>query len=291
MEISNGGIGVSNCSSPLACTIASSQITFVDPKTSGMCATPVKTSITNLINTAAMRLQVNAFSTDHSWIEYPTFGITPGGLQGHSITMIDSQNKFLVYGGQMVSGALSSTLYLFEFDAIQWSVVQPSSAIQPPPLINHAAIFCNATQELVLFGGSTSINSLNNAIWKFNIKTNLWTQVLVVDYSPGFRTLQAFDGVDGKLYVWGGQDSTRNVKGDLWQFNILTSQWQQYSLNSVTPSGKYGSVMRIVNNTNLLLFGGNNGQTDTNELWSFDINLQTWHSLIRIQRTDLRLLP
>ncbi|KAI9332957.1 hypothetical protein BDR26DRAFT_937696 [Obelidium mucronatum] len=301
MDISNGGIGVTNCSSTSACKIASSLITFLDPKTSsGSCSTPMKISISNLISMTSMRLQVNAFSTQlttgfyqgfqqtsyNSWVNIPSFGITPGGLQGHSMTLI-SDNRFLIYGGQKSSGEYSSSLYLFRVDTAQWTLLKPGGSAQPPPLVNHAAVFSSTLQHLVIFGGSSSIATLNNNVWKYLYKTNVWVQVVVNPSisGPGHRTLQAYAFMSEYLYVWGGQDETGNIQGDFWRFDTISNTWDQLptpstgNLGISYPQGKYGSAMASVNGTTLLLFGGNDGNQDFNDLWSFNVNLKLWARL------------
>ncbi|KAJ3031246.1 UNVERIFIED_CONTAM: hypothetical protein HDU68_005585 [Siphonaria sp. JEL0065] len=293
-DSTNGGIGASSCSSQNACRLIASSFTFLDTSSSsGVCSIPIKSSIASLIEMVAMRLQVNALSTElttgfyqgfqqtsnHSWVDISSFGITPGGRLGHSMTAITNNNKFLVYGGQGASGGYSSDLYLFDVDTTQWKNVKPTGSARPPSLSNHAAGFSNTTQELVIFGGSTSVSTLNQDIWKFNYLQNSWQQI-ANNNGPGFRTAQAYAFVNDFLYVWGGQDASRNILGDFWRFNVVLNAWDKLPLTgspeAAFPRGKYGAVMVGVNGTTLLLFGGNDGTQDYNDLWSFNMQSKVW---------------
>ncbi|KAJ3333281.1 hypothetical protein HDU76_009768 [Blyttiomyces sp. JEL0837] len=304
MDVANGGISLAPCSSNLTCELVNKTTTVEDDNKSGTCSTLVKTTLDKLILQVSSRLRTQAYATslsdgffvgalqssNRTWTSFPTFGFDPQGLQGHSISVLFN-NIFLIYGGLTPTGTASNVLFKFEYDYMQWTPMQPVSTSSPPGITNHAAGFCNQTQELVIFGGTLPVSyTVSGDVWKYNYITNTWVLARPSGGGPGKRTNQAYAVIgDTDLYVWGGQDYAFTVVNDLWRFNIPTNAWFPIAVSGTEgidyPEGRYSASMVAVNGTDLLLYGGSNGLNDGNVLWSFNIQSKLWTKLNPDQHT------
>ncbi|WAC39020.1 kelch repeat-containing protein [Pedobacter sp. SL55] len=157
-----------------------------------------------------------------------------------------------------------------------------------------------------------AINYLND-LWEYDPATNNWTWLKgekehnqpgiygvkgTYDASnqPGARTAALTWVVNGKVYLFGGGgygvSSGLGPLNDLWEYDTATNQWKwlKGSDNS-NASGIYGSIgVGHVNNTpsgrslgvactlndKLYLFGGLANANLYNDLWMYDLALNTW---------------
>ncbi|KAJ3069950.1 Negative regulator of mitotic exit, partial [Rhizoclosmatium hyalinum] len=134
-------------------------------------------------------------------------------------------NNILIFGGQTALGATSNQLFNLNFDVSDWQPVIPLSNVQPPGLTYHSAGFSNTTNELIVFGGVLSNNTVSKDLWVFSLTSKTWS--LHQASGPGARTNQASAMIGDNMYVFGGQDASFTVHADLWKLNIPTRVWTQ----------------------------------------------------------------
>lgn len=76
---------------------------------------------------------------------------------------------------------------------------------------------------------------------------------------------------NGKLYVFGGYDSSDNTLGDLWCYDPTDDSWTQLT-SGATP--RYGHSAAVINDT-MYIFGGNK-LPRLNDLWAYDLVNDSW---------------
>lgn len=78
-------------------------------------------------------------------------GTKPEPRYGHSACAF--KNGFMLYGGKLSDGSLSSELWYYDALANAWTLRAPNSTFIPPGLTRHT--LTAVKDELYLFGGST----------------------------------------------------------------------------------------------------------------------------------------
>ncbi|KAJ3105635.1 Coiled-coil and C2 domain-containing protein 2A [Phlyctochytrium planicorne] len=272
MDSTNGGVGLSRCIGE-ACgqLMKTTSVTDVDGYTSS-CAVVSKRVVGDYILQMISRIGMGAVSTgvqfgvlqgvgknfNKTWSKLEGFGFSPEGLVGHTQNQITG-NKFVFYGGQQTSGNLNNRLYFLNMDSLNWtSIVPTEGTVWPPALQNHGMVFQRSTQTLILVGGIGSEGSFNLDVWQYSIPNNTWSIFPTFGMGPG-------------------QDDGANSKKELWKLSLHTQTWTLIQTTSSTcPDATISSSFLSVNNTDLLLFGGTNGISDTSDLWRFSTLSNTW---------------
>lgn len=78
---------------------------------------------------------------------------------------------------------------------------------------------------------------------------------------------------DGYLYLFGGQDSKRQNKSDLYSFNINKSSWEIVKTKGKPPAERCYHEMALINKDNILVFGGIKGSISSIEIMYSDVFL------------------
>jgi N-acetylneuraminic acid mutarotase len=167
--------------------------------------------------------------------------------------------------------------------------------------------------NLYLFGGTLD-NDLLNSFWLYKPATNNWTWIggsnfvnQIGQYGtqglgstqniPGARKGGSYAIINNKFYLFGGYGYGQNSLGslnDLWEFNVLNSEWRYISgstdanaqgyFNSFffnTRPGARSNSNLIAFNNSLYLFGGYGKNTQNltgflNELFEYNTNFENW---------------
>ncbi|KAJ3117051.1 hypothetical protein HDU96_008095 [Phlyctochytrium bullatum] len=294
MDVTNNGIGLATCSAGPngACALLERQSVLADQVSCSAVQKPVK----DLLSEVQGRLRAGAITTgvsegvlqnvgreaNQTWSQVYGFGPSPSGLAGHTQTKVE-ENLFFFYGGQTVTSQLNSNLYLYNVDSTNWTLITPSTSTAPPALQNHAAVFRRSTQSLYLLGGVKSDSTYNADLWKFDRSTSTWS-IVSASNAPSPRTKHAVALIgDRWVYQWGGQDAGASVQNDLWRLDLQTAAWtrvQGTGSGGGVPEASFAASMVAVNDTDLMLFGGSNGETDLSTLWRFTTSSSSW-SLLR----------
>ncbi|KAJ3209677.1 hypothetical protein HDU67_006007 [Dinochytrium kinnereticum] len=292
-----GGVGLSGCSSPLACSQLDRSVIFqdVDAGNSG-CATVRKTDLGSLLAIVQTRIQGGGLTavakgyiqgikskSNGTWADLPSFGRSPDGLQGHTQSFT-FDNSFFIFGGQTPTGNISNDLWRYDYDAVTWNLVNSTGSFQPPGLQNHGAVYRRDARELVIFGGSTRDNTVSGEVFKYSIATSQWSALTTTGGGPGRRLRHSTALVgDQEMYVWGGQDDRFNIQSDFWSLNLNSNVWTRIQPSGAIgidfPEPRYSASMAAVNGTTIVLYGGTDGITDSSKLWKFETSTQKWTAL------------
>jgi hypothetical protein len=129
----------------------------------------------------------------------------------------------LVVGGHDGAKHLND-FYQFNFDTLEWSLVETMGQVAPPsPRDSHAAVICG--DAMYLFGGSTG--SARNDLYSFSFETDQWHEVRLAVGSgqkgnvPCPRFCHTCNMYNNSLYAFGGYDGMQRLN-DFWQLKLAT---------------------------------------------------------------------
>jgi len=198
---------------------------------------------------------------------------SPPARYGHAMTTAFGP---FVFGGQSAPRSLLGDTW--EWDGSRWIEYHPTTA--PPALTGHAMVYDEARQQVVLFGGTTSIahdgapSGLSNSTWVWD--GNVWRLRAAVEVWPSARWLHAmaYDPRRARVVLFGGQVSQAVWLADTWEWD--GASWTQI----VTPPGatlpphRYAHAMAydFDNPSSVAVFGGVSATNlaGTNEMLLWD---------------------
>ena len=190
----------------------------------------------------------------------------PHGLRGQVSrvrTVLSFAAAFLLSGAVLVPARAQTTLLP------GWSQQTPANS--PPARYIHALTYDQAHGQVVLFGGYSGGNYVNDT-WLWNGTT--WTQANPAT-SPSPRAAEAmvYDAAHGQVVLFGGLASVSSRLGDTWLWN--GTNWTQASPAN-SPPARDGAVMVYdAAHGQVVMFGGVNGNgAEINDTWLW--NGSTW---------------
>lgn len=235
------------------------------------------------------------------WTPLSPSGAKPPARAFAASAAVPARHWMLVFGGANYSADLSSLTFfddLWAYSALlnRWTQLQPGN---PGPSARSRPAMWVDGEKVYVFGGiQTDFHTLND-LWAFDLRTNLWTQIIANGdaNSPTSRHEAAVAGRawDGQLTLYGGQfsDSDGFVSlNDTWRFDLATHQWQNITPaeadKNVDAPRHQGSTVQIGHALLMAggdLPGGSSGcgaafpQNATSELWRFNLHDRTWRLL------------
>jgi N-acetylneuraminic acid mutarotase len=207
----------------------------------------------------------------------------------------------VIFGGIHYNVTLSEfapfgDIWLYSAGKKQWTLVTPVSTVTPGLRIApNVAIYKN---DMYVFGGLLATFQIANDLWKFNLETKVWTQLIAdgVAGSPGPRYLSSFrlDKEEKNIILMGGNipvAASGAQDGQTWSYSIQTGNWTRLAdMNR----GRIHNAAEVIDGKFITAFGdaehqGNDtgcrtpeasaGQSPINEVQSLNLNTNVWSVL------------
>ncbi|RWS14199.1 F-box protein-like protein [Dinothrombium tinctorium] len=236
------------------------------------------------------------------WLDYSTTqGPNISGRYSHSCCLY--RNVMYIFGGCTIANTTFNDLWTFDLSERQW--IRPLvTGSYPPP--KACASLVRYKESLILFGGWTHSSpyplhqdwKLFNQIHKFDIKTNRWSAVTSKSECPSIAGHYA-SVINNEMIVFGGLVSEVNMQNsfipsnDIWVFNFDKNIWRKQSVISAKPSPRYGHSQIVLDDYNLLIFGGCGGPNMLfNDVWLLTFSDFGWcWKEMEVKHSDSSGLP
>uniref|UniRef100_A0A6B2L646 BTB domain-containing protein n=1 Tax=Arcella intermedia TaxID=1963864 RepID=A0A6B2L646_9EUKA len=115
---------------------------------------------------------------------------------------------------------------------------------------------------MVVFGGRGPKSIVYNDLWLYNIKDNVWKEVVVNGKGPSGRYGFAAFLNHNQLIIFGGFDGKAEVFNDMWSINLKseTPQWREIVSSQYKKEfvGRYHHTINILPDGGIIVFGGRN---------------------------------
>ena len=189
------------------------------------------------------------------WSQPATTGTPLGRRFGHSAVYDAHRDRLLFFGGNDSTVLHNDVWALALSGTPAWSQLSPSG---PPPSArqSHSAVYDAVNDRMVVFGGSTGSELLND-VWALSLSgTPAWTQLSPTGTLPVARWAQSAallpDG--NSLIVFGGQAS--GLLNDVYALTLTGSPvWTKLLPADTPPSAREGASM-VTLGSRMLIFGG-----------------------------------
>jgi hypothetical protein len=185
----------------------------------------------------------------------------------------------LLYGGQLnIQSGASTLFHEIEFRggaAATYFPVNQTAAIGLIPVgrSDHSAVNVGMNTMLV-FGGKTDTTVLNE-LWSFDLLSKVWFQKNPSGTAPLARGGHRAVLIDSKMYIFGGVSGS-NYYDDVVIYDIINNAWIQTVTPQIRPTARYGHSMVAYLNRGFFMFGGQDLGGLSNEVWYYDVAVNTW---------------
>jgi hypothetical protein len=139
---------------------------------------------------------------------------TPPQRSEHVMLLDAAQNVFVLFGGNGVNGLPQADTWFY--DGKEWTAGDPASPATPAGRSGHSLTWDSIRQRVVLFGGRTSSNELDDA-WVLEGRS--WRPLLDRNgVGPSARTnhTMVFDPIRKRFVLFGGQTDYSTYPDDTW---------------------------------------------------------------------------
>ena len=126
-----------------------------------------------------------------------------------------------------------------------------------------------------IFGGSGSIKSYFNDLWKYDLKSGSWTKVICTGTLPTPRKYSvAFSLNNNKGYVGTGYDEDGKVLNDFYEFDPTTSNWSKKA--DFIGNGRYYAIGFGIKEYGYIGLGYNVVPSPQNDFYKYDPSSDSW---------------
>jgi len=212
------------------------------------------------------------------WAELtpPTDGPTPQPRLTPSAVYDPGGQRMLMWSGQGDEGFFND-LWAFDLQQGVWAELRPAGE-EPNKRYGTASALDPASGSMAIFAGFTDEGRFGDT-WRFDLSSGAWTRIFERE-GPGLRCLHSasYDRRGRRMIVYGGQRS--GPLDDIWAFDFAANTWTELTPEQRPPGRMFTAQVYDPYHHRALLFGGNLGeQVRTNEVWAFDLKMNSWESL------------
>ena len=215
----------------------------------------------------------------------------PSGRKGHAMATA-ADGSVWMFGGVREEGGFDgkrehlNDLLKLDLQERRWHNVTTTGP-RPRGRESHAMTTVANGTRLLVFGGKTGSFAdplVLDDTWTFNVLNAEWTQLTarVTGAWPSARYGHAMVAVsDTRVLLFGGEFDSYTQLDEAWTFNVLNTEWTQLTAagGGAWPSARSFHAMAAVNDTRVILFGGEEGGGKSDELWSLDVPSTNWTQL------------
>ena len=205
-----------------------------------------------------------------TWQELTVSSNRPVPRYGTS-AIVDAQNNRMIISHGFSSAGRFDDTWAFDLTQHTWTNITPSSGPKPLKRCLHDAIFDEANNRMLLFGGCSSGFGPcpQGDLWTFNLANHTWAELQPASETPSARGNPAliYDAANKQMFLFGG--ATTQATDDTWRCDVTTQTWKSLSIQGKMPLARW-SHDAVIDTTSrrLLIFGGTNGAVRFNDLWA-----------------------
>lgn len=214
-----------------------------------------------------------------TWAELSPAGPIPdarygaGGAFSPSVPEDDPRpflpENFVITHGFAASGRFDDS-WALDVNTDTWSLITPEDEERPIERCLMRAVWDTLRNRLIMYGGQTTDEPYLDDLWTLS---EFGWSTLQRQPRPSPRNFYSFvfDGTRNEVLLFGG-DTADGAQSDLWTLHIQDEFWTREEPEGGPPSARFGhDAIFLEDSSSMLVFGGNDGSDDLNELWEFRV--------------------
>ncbi|KAL1583920.1 hypothetical protein WHR41_07359 [Cladosporium halotolerans] len=212
---------------------------------------------------------------------------------GAAVNATSSRDGSIYLMGGLINGStVKGDLWMCETGPGNMSCYPVATTSEGPgPRVGHASLLVG--NAFIVFGGDTKMDEgdvLDDTLYLLNTSTKQWSRALPAGPRPPGRYGHTLNILGSKLYIFGGQ-----VEGyffnDLVAFDLnalqqASNRWEVLIQNTIDGGPPHGQIPPARTNHTMItwgdrlyLFGGTDGVTWFNDVWSYYPHTNSWTQL------------
>jgi N-acetylneuraminic acid mutarotase len=130
-------------------------------------------------------------------------------------------------------------------------------------------------ESIFFHGGKDAGGNMEGDLYEFDLSVYKHDIINYTQTSSLIRSEHSAVYYDNNIYFFGGYASG-TYYNDLWKFNITSSDFMQVITTGITIIPVRSGISMIEHDSKLYVFGGQNGTSCFNDLWSFSVAGNSW---------------
>ncbi|OQO03087.1 hypothetical protein B0A48_11342 [Cryoendolithus antarcticus] len=212
---------------------------------------------------------------------------------GAAVNSSSSKDGSIFLMGGLINGStVKGDLWMVETGGATMSCYPIATTSEGPgPRVGHASLLVG--NAFIVFGGDTKMDegdALDDTLYLLNTSTKQWSRALPAGQRPPGRYGHTLNILGSKIYIFGGQ-----VEGyffnDLVAFDLnalqqASNRWEILVQNTIDGGPPHGQIPPARTNHTMItwgdrlyLFGGTDGVTWFNDVWSYYPHTNSWTQL------------
>ncbi|VAW42271.1 hypothetical protein MNBD_CHLOROFLEXI01-3101, partial [hydrothermal vent metagenome] len=150
-----------------------------------------------------------------------------------------------------------------------WQQITTTNA--PAAVGEYAMAYDSLNDVVVLYGGNATGWPYENSTWEFN-GTDWAATAPTQQPNAVYGMSMVYDDFNNVLLLFGGSDTTDAPLAETWTYSVASDSWTQLTPANAPPARSYSQMVYTGTGTNteITLFGGNDGTTYYNDVWRYD---------------------
>jgi N-acetylneuraminic acid mutarotase len=233
----------------------------------------------------------------NEWTEIEKGNPYPPGRYGFQMAF-DGSDKIVIYGGVTRNRNIPiSDVWEYDINAHKWTeyCTNPDD-IKPDTDYRAWSDMCYGGEDskVIIFGGNVkgeTSTKKQNDLWDYDTINHTWTEIVVDGDKPSPRSSHSITYINNKIILFGGWGTDTMFMDDTWEFDLTTNTWQEIDTQGNHPPGRHWNSLAKLNNTTVLLFGGETEENaNNNDTWEYDTETKQWTEYTSRNLPEERLL-
>ncbi len=186
------------------------------------------------------------------------------------------KNIVILFGGENNSSIFLNKTWKLDPTATSGEPWAPIYSSTVPYSRAGAGMASLGNGQILMFGGVGNSSYFFNDTWIFDIASNNWLLQNPTVSPPARQDFaMASDTTTGEVLLFGGT-AGGSYFSDTWVYDTTNNSWTQRAPLS-SPTARSGAAITFNSaDGNFYLFGGYDGTQEKQDVWKYNINLDTW---------------
>lgn len=199
---------------------------------------------------------------------------------GHQAVFDEAGERLLTFAGNDGSEgfAMTSGVWSYDLSTDRWTQVNASGG--PDPREQASVALAPERREMFAFGGQVGNKTdVANDLWVYQLDEDRWERLNPSGPVPEPRkgASMVWDGVQGRLLLYGGWNSADPRFQDLWAYDVEENTWTEITTGGEPPRRyRHGAAWDGVERAMYVFAGccGRGGKFD--DVWRYDAEEGSW---------------
>jgi hypothetical protein len=203
----------------------------------------------------------------NTWSEFNPLDPKPNIRYGTAAIFDPVARDLVTFAGFTNQGRFDDT-WRFDIDNVIWTNVT-SGGSNPPMRCLHSACYDSFNHRMIIYGGQQS-GALED-IWALDLNNDSWANLTPATRPSGrWFPSNIYDAQNHRVVIFAGNLGTGNRTNEVWQFDLMTNSWQQFSTSGTPPAEREGAAAIYIQTEDRMVIFGGRTNPEENDVWALN---------------------